>query len=66
MLIDPDGPPDARAVAGSLLDLAMGRRDPRAVDVLASPAEENGGVDRSNVLTGLLVLITSMPEYQLC
>lgn len=66
LLIDPDRPADALDVAGKLLDLAMGRREPRAMEVLASAARESGGVDKSNVLPGLLVLITSMPEYQLC
>jgi len=66
LLLDPDRPADAHEVVGKLMDLAMGRREPLAMDVLASAALENGGVENGNVLPGLLILITSMPEYQLC
>lgn len=66
MLINPDAPADSGEVAGRMLELAVGRRDPVAVEILSNAADENGGVERGNVLTGLLVLITSMPEYQLC
>lgn len=66
MLIDPDAPADDAEVAGKLLELAFGKRDPEAVRVLAESAASNGGVQADKVLPGLLILITSMPEYQLC
>ena len=66
MLVDPEAPQDHSAVAGRLLDLAIGHRDERAVRVLAEAAEQGGGTDSANVLAGMLLLITSMPEYQLC
>ncbi len=65
MLIDPEGTDDAE-VAGRLLDLAFGKRDPEAIRVLAESASSNGGAGAGNVLPALLILITSMPEYQLC
>ncbi|MFK7884269.1 MAG: DUF1800 family protein [Phycisphaerales bacterium] len=66
MLIDPDRPADDREVAGKLLELAFGKRDPQTIEVLAEAAKSNGGVEADKVLPGLLILITSMPEYQLC
>jgi len=66
MLFDPDGKTDDAEVAGRLLELAFGTRDPQAVRVLADSAASNGGVQANKVLPGLLILITSMPEYQLC
>ncbi len=66
MLIDPDKPTDPREIVSALLELALGRRDPRVVEALAStPMVQKAPTDRST-LAGLMTLITAMPEYQLC
>jgi uncharacterized protein (DUF1800 family) len=66
MLLDPGGKTDDAEAAGKLLELAFGKRDPAAVRVLSEAAASSGGVGADKVLPGLLILITSMPEYQLC
>lgn len=65
-LVDPDRPDDAALAAERLLRLAIGRADASTATVLAQAADDAGGIARSNVLPGMLILITSMPEYQLC
>lgn len=68
MLIDPDHPADPQEIAGSLLDLTVGRRDAQALGVLTRAfAESSGrnGPDRAT-LAAAMTLITAMPEYQLC
>jgi uncharacterized protein (DUF1800 family) len=66
MLVEPGQPADPRAVAARLLELAIGRRDAHAVEVLAQAAEKSDDPVARPVLAGMMTLITAMPEYQLC
>jgi uncharacterized protein (DUF1800 family) len=66
MLIDPDRPTDPETIVGALLELALGHRDPRAVETLASAPMVRNAPDARPVLAGLMALITALPEYQLC
>lgn len=58
-----DNPADA---ADYLLRFAMGRTSPSARATLTEFIENNGGRVTGPVVTGMLLLITAMPEYQLC
>ncbi len=61
-----DGDPPAKQIANELLDLALGHRPPGAADQLVEAAR---AVDEPNSPEGIktmLLLITSMPQYQLC
>ena len=61
-----DSNPPAELIANELLDLTLGYRPPGAAQQLAQAASK---VDKPNSAKGIstmLVLITSMPEYQLC
>lgn len=66
MLHEPGETPTARETVSRLLDAAIGDPDPVALQALTEAAETNGGIENQNVLAGLVLLITSMPEYQLC
>lgn len=66
MLVEPGRPADPREIAARLLELAVGRRDPHAVEVLARAAEKHDDPAARPVLANMMTLITAMPEYQLC
>lgn len=66
MLIDPDKPVDPREIVGALLDLALGRRDPRIVETLAATTTVREAPADRTTLAGLMTIITALPEYQLC
>lgn len=61
-----EGDPPDELIANQLLDLVLGRRPFGAADLLVEAAYE---VDKPASIDGvktMLLLITSMPEYQLC
>jgi len=62
---DPAAARDAGRVADYLLRFALGRSPEGARETLVEFMEEHGGEARGPVVTGMLLLITSMPEYQL-
>ncbi|MFI4897890.1 MAG: DUF1800 family protein [Phycisphaerales bacterium JB059] len=62
---DPGSTNDARKVVDYLLRLTLGDTPASAREVLTEFIESHGGV-RKDVVTGALLLITAMPEYQLC
>ena len=62
---DPGASNDPRKVVDYLLRLTLGRAPDHAREVLTEFIENHGGV-RRDVVTGALLLITAMPEYQLC
>jgi uncharacterized protein (DUF1800 family) len=62
---DPGSTNDARKVVDYLLRLTLGETPQSAREVLTEFVESHGGV-RKDVVTGALLLITAMPEYQLC
>lgn len=66
MLVEPDAPADAREIVGRMMDLAMGRRDERAIATLAETIETSDNPTAQPALAALMLLITAMPEYQLC
>jgi uncharacterized protein (DUF1800 family) len=55
-----------RLAADALLRLTLGGPNEDAARVLTDFADEHGGEADRDVLTGMLLLITAMPEYQLC
>ncbi|MGP1272340.1 MAG: DUF1800 domain-containing protein [Phycisphaerales bacterium] len=62
----PGSSSDAGAVASYLLRLTLGRADSHAADELVGFLAQHRGPMSDDVLTGALLLITAMPEYQLC
>lgn len=64
---DPGAEHDPARVVPYLLRFALGGTPaPARIDTIASFAHEHGGRMSPPVLTGMLALITAMPEYQLC
>lgn len=57
---------DPAAVAEYLLRLTIGRVDPQALTTLIDLAPRQGQSLPGDVVTAMLLLITAMPEYQLC
>lgn len=57
---------DPTIAADYLLRFAMGRTSASARATLVQFASENGGQLTPPIVTGMLLLITAMPEYQLC
>jgi len=62
---EPGAERDAGRVAGYLLRLALGRSTEARQREVASFIERHGG-PKPDVVTGALLLVTAMPEYQLC
>jgi uncharacterized protein (DUF1800 family) len=63
---DPAAAKEPRQVAEYLLRLTTGRVDPHAVASLTSFANQHNNQINANTLSGMLLLVTAMPEYQLC
>ncbi|MEM1184100.1 MAG: DUF1800 domain-containing protein [Planctomycetota bacterium] len=63
--MDPAGATDPERVSSYLLSLTLGRADSHRIDELTSFCIANGGDVNSSMVTGMLVLISAMPEYQL-
>lgn len=61
-----EGSPPDETVANELLDLVLGRRPYGAADLLISAAHKVDRPATSNGIRTMLLLTTSMPEYQLC
>lgn len=58
---------EPRAVVEAVLRLTLGHAPPSAIEPLVAFATAKGGSAlQPETLTGLLLLATSMPEYQLC
>ncbi len=62
---DPAGATDAETVAAYLLNLTLGDAPSRHIDTLTDFCRANGGSIGPAMVTGMLVLISAMPEYQL-
>ncbi len=62
---DPGASNDPSKVVDYLLRLTLGKSPAHARAVLTEFIETHGGV-RKDVVTGALLLVTAMPEYQLC
>lgn len=62
---DPKAAGDPAEVAKHLLAFTVGAAPSEAVDTLRGFAQANGGISDQTV-TGMLVIISAMPEYQLC
>jgi hypothetical protein len=52
-------------LAQSILELTIGRAEKRHTDTLVSYAQTRGTLDNETI-TGMLLLTSVMPEYQLC
>ncbi len=64
---DPSALKDPAQVASHLLKVTTGRVDPAAVAALSRVASTPSGEEINNAgLTNMMLLITAMPEYQLC
>lgn len=63
---DPDAVRDAARVVDYTLRFTLGPTAVRERDELVSFVNANGGPQNPDTITGLLLLITAMPEYQLC
>lgn len=61
-----DSEPPANLIANELLDLVLGYRPLGAADYLVDAANKVDKPNSSEGITAMLLLITSMPEYQLC
>lgn len=57
---------DSNAVIEYLLRLTVGRRTDRNHTALRTFVDEHGGRITPEIMTGLLLLITATPDYQLC
>ncbi len=57
---------DPQRVIDYLLRFTLGSQAPRNRDTLANYVKERGGALTPDLITALLVLITALPEYQLC
>jgi uncharacterized protein (DUF1800 family) len=58
--------PPAQLIANELLDLVLGYRPLGAADYLVDAAQKIDKPNSAKGITAMLLLITSMPEYQLC
>ena len=67
-MIDPrlDSNPPAMLIANQVLDLVLGYRPEGAAEILVEAANEVDKPNTAKGITTMLLLITSMPEYQLC
>lgn len=65
-LIESGRPADPDAIADRLLELALGRSDPRVAQAVAQAARAEGNPAARATLAGMMTLITALPEYQLC
>ena len=63
---DPNAAANPEAVARSLLGFTVGAEPDAAVTALRHFASEHGSRVNDKTITGMLVLVTAMPEYQLC
>lgn len=57
---------DPARVVEYLMKLTLGRTPPQARQTLVEFASSRGGAITPDVITALLLIITTMPEYQLC
>lgn len=57
---------DPERVIDYLVRFTLGAPDPRSRKALAEFVQAHGGRPTGDVITGLLLLVTAMPEYQLC
>ncbi|HPO94200.1 MAG TPA: DUF1800 family protein, partial [Phycisphaerales bacterium] len=57
---------DPESVADFILHFTLGSKERRNRDVLVSYVQEHGGKIDEETITGMLLLATAMPEYQLC
>ncbi|GJQ29957.1 MAG: hypothetical protein HBSAPP03_18410 [Phycisphaerae bacterium] len=62
----PEGRGDPQAVATALLRLALGWAPSQGVETLRTHLAARKNVVNSSTVSELLLLITAMPEYQLC
>ena len=63
---DPHAMKDQTKVAAHLLKLTTGRVEPHAVSTLSNYASSFGSDINNATLVNMMLLITAMPEYQLC
>ena len=63
---DPAAARDPQRVIDYLLRFSMGSSPRHARDTLATFAGEHGGRVTPDIVTGMLLLVSAMPEYQLC
>ncbi len=63
---DPNLAKDPEAVSRHLLTLTLGRVPEGSVDTLLAFFDEHKNKVSNETLTGAILLITAMPEYQLC
>lgn len=63
---DPAAVRDAARVVDYTLRFTLGPAAVRERDALVNFVNANGGPQNPDTITGLLLLITAMPEYQLC
>ncbi len=63
---DPAAPSDPSRVVDYLMRLTLGTTSPSAREPLVKFMAESGDRVNADTVTALLLLITSMPEYQLC
>tara|TARA_R110002073_G_scaffold118918_5_gene259130 strand:- start:42276 stop:43811 length:1536 start_codon:yes stop_codon:yes gene_type:complete len=61
-----DGDPPSTLIANELLDLVLGYRPLGAAEQLVDAASKVDAPNSVEGITTMLLLITSMPEYQLC
>ncbi len=61
-----DGNPPPELIANELLDLVLGHRPEGAAGHLVEAANKVDKPNSAKGITAMLMLITSMPEYQLC
>jgi uncharacterized protein (DUF1800 family) len=64
--VDPSATRDPAHVVEYLLRFAIGHAPAGAQDTLVRFIDDHGGAITPDVITGVLLLITAMPEYQLC
>jgi uncharacterized protein (DUF1800 family) len=63
---DPAAARDPRRVVDYLLRLTLGSAPPRAADTLEAFVHDHGDSLERGMITALLLVISAMPEYQLC
>lgn len=63
---DSDAAADPEQAIEYILRFTLGTPDPRNRATLQAFAKEHGNRLTADVITGLLLLVTAMPEYQLC
>lgn len=64
--VDPSGALDAQRVCEYLMQLTLGRAPEHARRTLTEFVDSVGGRITPQIVTGMLVLVCAMPEYQLC